>query len=366
MQKQRDQNSVGLIEKRDRLAAKRARLVYRLDTAPGWKRRLRGANFEFVDSRGREIRNETTLTRIRSLVIPPAWSDVWISPVANSHLQATGRDVRGRKQYLYHERGRMIRDQDKYYKLLEFAAVLPKMRRRVATDLRRPGLPREKILAAVVRLLETTLIRVGNDEYAQSNKSFGLTTMRNHHARVRTDRVEFHFRGKSGVEHHIELYDRQIAKVIARCQELPGPDLFEFVDRAGQVHDVTSNDVNEYIRQISGSDITAKEFRTWAGTVLAVQTLKACDPASSQTAAKRNLRRALAQVADRLGNTIAVCRKSYVHPMVIDAYLDRSLMKFFEKPLPTQSTLPRITKIEIEALVLLQQRRSRSRKRGDC
>jgi DNA topoisomerase I len=264
-------------------------------------------------------------------VIPPAWTDVWICPDPRGHLQATGRDARGRKQYRYHPRWREVRDEDKYGRLAEFGRALPAIRRRIARDLRRRGLPREKVLAAVVALLETTFIRVGNDEYARTNNSYGLTTMRDAHVRVSGSKVRFLFRGKSGVRHELELDDRRLARIVRQCRDLPGQELFQYLDERGAVVDVGSEDVNEYLKAITGTAFTSKDFRTWAGTVLAATLLCDEEPSTSATAGKRVIARAIDEVARRLGNTRAVCRKSYVHPAVIDAYLDGTIARAMGK-----------------------------------
>jgi DNA topoisomerase-1 len=258
-------------------------------------------------------------------VIPPAWTDVWICPFQNGHLQVTARDARGRKQYRYHPRWRQVRDASKYEVLAAFARTLPKIRRRVALDLRLPGLPRTKVLAAVVRLLECTLVRVGNEKYVRANGSFGLTTLRDQHVRVQGPHIRFRFRGKSGKQHDIEFVDQRLAQIVRRCQDLPGYQLFQYVDREGALHSVASEDVNEYLSSISGGDYSAKTFRTWAGTVLAALAL--CEPApfESQTQAKRNVINAIKGVASQLGNTASICRKCYVHPIIIESYLRRRL-----------------------------------------
>ncbi|HEX7449148.1 MAG TPA: hypothetical protein VF306_16460 [Pirellulales bacterium] len=304
--------------------ARNAGLRYVTDHSPGIHRRRSGGGFQYF-KRSRQVRDPATLARIRSLAIPPAWNDVWICSSPDGHLQATGRDARGRKQYRYHSRWRAIRDDTKYARMIDFARALPKIRRRTRRDLARRGIPREKVLAAVVRLLETTLIRVGNDEYARDNHSYGLTTIRNHHVAVRGSKVHFDFRGKSGVEHEIDIDNPRLARVVRRCQDLPGQELFAYEADDGQVYDVGSSDVNDYLREITGQDFTAKDFRTWAGTALAAQALKEFEDFDSQAAAKRNITRAIERVAQRLGNTKTVCRKCYIHPAVIDAYLDRSL-----------------------------------------
>jgi len=292
---------------------------------PGITRRRAGNGWVYLDPKGRQVTDPETLARIKSLVIPPAWTDVWICPRANGHIQATGRDARGRKQYRYHPRWTEVRDGTKYDRMIAFGLALPRLRARVAADLRRPGLPREKVLAAVVRLLEVTLIRVGNDEYARSNHSFGLTTLRDEHALIRGATVRFRFGGKGGVRHDVALTDRRLARIVRRCRELPGQELFQYLDDEGHVRDVTSTDVNEYLREATGTDFTAKDFRTWAGTVLAAHTLLALDAGDSPRGSKRRLAQAVAAVAERLGNTKAVCRKCYIHPAVLDAYLDGSL-----------------------------------------
>jgi DNA topoisomerase-1 len=276
----------------------------------------------YVGPDGRTVHDRATLERIRALVIPPAWTGVWICPYPNGHLQATGRDARGRKQYRYHNRWREVRDEVKYGRLIAFAQALPRIRQQTDRDLARPGLPREKVLAAVVQLLEKTLIRVGNEEYARENGSFGLTTMKDGHAKIRGGKVRFEFRGKSGVEHAIDLEDRRLARIVKACRDLPGYELFQYVDAAGKRQVVDSADVNAYLRDITGEDFTAKDFRTWAGTVLAAQALAAVAAFKSNREAKRNVVQAIESVAKRLGNTKAVCRKCYIHPAILDAYMD--------------------------------------------
>jgi DNA topoisomerase-1 len=308
-------------------SAEEAGLRYVSDWKPGIARKPNGKGFSYLTADGTAVPDAETLARIRSLAIPPAWQYVWICPTDEGHIQATGYDARGRKQYRYHPRWREVRDLEKYARLIAFAQALPRIRRRVDQHLKCAGLPRAKVLAAVVRLLEATLIRVGNDEYAKSNHSFGLTTMRGNHAHINGSTICFEFRGKSGREHEIDLKDRRLARIVAQCQELPGQELFQFVDEKGEIRDVGSQDVNEYLREISGEDFTAKDFRTWAGTVLAAKVLQEFKEFDSQAAAKRNVVRAIEHVAGRLGNTKAVCRKCYIHPAVIDAYLDKSLIE---------------------------------------
>lgn len=300
---------------------------YVSDARPGIRRRRSGRGFAYRDVDGVTIRDRAIVARIKTLAIPPAWTDVWISPLANGHIQATGRDARGRKQFRYHARWRSVRDGTKYERTIAFAEALPRIRERVEADLGRRGLPREKVLAAVVRLLETTFERAGNTEYAQENKSFGLTTLRDRHAMVDGGLVRFRFRGKHGKVHDVDVHDRRLARIVRSCQELPGQDLFQYVDEEGTVRDVTSDDVNAYLREISGDDFTAKDFRTWAGTVLAAQALQALEQAEHGTERqpKKDIVRAVEEVAHRLGNTPRVCRKCYVHPAIIDSYLDGTM-----------------------------------------
>jgi DNA topoisomerase I len=308
-----------------RLSARSAGLRYATDDRPGISRRRRGRGFSYLDTLGVPIRDPETIGRIRALAIPPAWTDVWICSDAAGHLQATGRDGRGRKQHRYHPRWHARRDDAKYERLLAFAAALPSIRARCDEDLARPGLSETKVIAAVVRLLELTLIRVGNDEYARLNRSFGLTTLKDRHARVTGSSIRFRFRGKSGRQHEVGLRDRRLAGVVRRCQDLPGQELFQYLDEEGQPRDVASDDVNAYLREASGIDVTAKDFRTWAGTVLAYRALRAIDPETDDRAARRRVIEAVRVTADRLGNTPAVARRSYIHPAVLDAYLDGSI-----------------------------------------
>ncbi len=281
----------------------------------------RGRGFIYRNSDDKRVKDKPTLARIQHLAVPPAWTNVWINPLANGHLQATGRDARGRKQYRYHEDWRKQRDETKFDHMLAFARALPHIRRRVKRDLSRKGMSREKVLATVVRLLEATLIRVGNDEYARENASYGLTTMHNRHVRVKGGKVQFRFRGKSAKRHEISLLDPQLARIVRRCQEIPGQELFAYEDEEGKARDVRSQDVNDYLREISGADYTAKDFRTWAGTVLAARALKDLAAGTRPAQAKRNIVAAVEAVARTLGNTPTVCRKSYVHPGILDSYL---------------------------------------------
>ena len=297
------------------------------ETTPGIRRLGRSGQFRYLTPTGRAIRDARERQRIRALAIPPAWTDVWICPDPNGHVQATGRDARGRKQYRYHPRWREIRDEVKYGRMIPFAQSLAAIRRRTATDLRKAGLPREKVIATVVQLLEKTLIRVGNEEYARQNHSFGLTTMRDQHARVTGSKVHFEFRGKSGIKHAVDLEDKRLARIVKACRDLPGYELFQYVDEQGERQVIDSADVNDYLKHITGQPFTAKDFRTWAGTMLAAAELAACEPCRSAAHGKRTVNRAIEAVARRLGNTKAVCRKSYVHPAILDAYLAGRLQR---------------------------------------
>ena len=306
-------------------AATAAGLRYVNDQRPGIRREPWRDGFRYFSAKDESIADDKTLARIQALAIPPAWTAVWICPQPNGHIQATGRDAKGRKQYRYHARWRAMRDETKYGRMIAFGQALPAIRERVEHDLGRRGLPREKVLAAVVRLLETTFIRVGNEEYARANSSFGLTTLRNRHVEISGAQVRFHFRGKSGKEHTIQISDRRLANIVKRCQELPGQVLFEYLDDDAQVQTIDSDDVNTYLRAISGQDFTAKDFRTWAGTVLAARALEGIGPGDSATQQKKNIAQAIKDVADVLGNTPAVCRKCYVHPAILECYEDGSL-----------------------------------------
>jgi DNA topoisomerase-1 len=302
-------------------SAEEAGLRYVSDDRPGYSRKANGNDFEYFDTEGKRIRDEQRLLRIKRLSVPPAWTRVWICPSPNGHLQASGRDARRRKQYRYHERWREIRDENKFARLADFAKALPKIRRRIARDMRLLGLPRQKVLATVVRLLERTFIRVGNEEYARENKSFGLTTIKNRHVRVKGAHLRFRFPGKSGRQHEVDVTDRRIAKIVSKCQDLPGQDLFQYVEEDGQVRDVTSQNVNDYLREITGADFTAKDFRTWAGTLLAALALNVQEKFETNKQAKANVKTAICAVAELLGNTPAICRKCYVHPAIVEAYL---------------------------------------------
>ena len=304
-------------------AAEEAGLRYVGDDRPGYTRKPKGDDFEYFDTEGNLIEDEQRLLRIKRLAIPPAWTDVWVCPSANGHIQATGRDARRRKQYLYHERWREVRDENKFDRMIAFGKALPKIRRRVAKDLKLPGLPRNKVLATVVQLLERTFIRIGNEEYARDNKSFGLTTMKDRHVEVKGSKLRFRFRGKSGRDHEVDVTDRRMAKIVAKLQDLPGQDLFQYVDDEGKVRDITSQDVNEYLREITGEDFSAKDFRTLAGTVLTAVALNAQEKFENNKQAKANIKTAINAVAQILGNTPAICRKCYVHPAIFESYLSR-------------------------------------------
>jgi DNA topoisomerase-1 len=298
-----------------------AGLAYVSDQSPGIRRKpARGHGFNYVGPDGKAIGDERTLDRIRALAIPPAWTDVWICPKANGHIQAIGRDAKGRKQYRYHDRWRQVRDSHKYDRIVEFGRALPRLRRRVAEDLARRGLPREKVLAAVVQVMERTLIRVGNEEYARQNKSFGLTTLRNRHVRVGARKAVFEFRGKSGKVHTTGFNDARLARVVKACQDLPGQRLFQYLDETGERRAVESADVNAYIREALGEDFSAKDFRTWAGTVTAAKALTMAQPCASAAETKRAANICVKAVAGLLGNTAAVARGAYIHPAVLDAF----------------------------------------------
>jgi len=307
-------------------AARAAGLRYVGDDDPGIRRQRRGDAFVFAGPDGKPVRDPATLERIRKLAIPPAWTDVWICTSADGHLQATGRDARGRKQYRYHPRFREAREETKYEHMLEFARALPAIRRRLAEHMALRGLPREKVLATVVHLLETTLIRVGNDDYARENKSYGLTTLRDRHVAVEGGQLRFQFKGKSGKTWQLQVRNPRVAKVVRACQDLPGQRLFQYRDDDGELREVTSSDVNAYLREITGREITAKDFRTWAGTVMAALALQEVQHVDTQAALKKNVRAAVERVAARLGNTPAICRKCYVHPEVFAAHAEGELM----------------------------------------
>ena len=308
------------------VAAKRAALRYVNDSMPGVTRHNARNGFDYRLSDGSLVRDVATLKRIRALAIPPAWSDVWICRDPNGHLQATGRDQRGRKQYRYHPRWREVRDEAKYGKLLIFARVLPLIRTRVEEDLKPSGLPRERVLAAVVRLMELTLFRVGNNQYAKKNKSFGLTTLRDRHVRIDGGHIHLSFRGKSGNRYESDINNRRLARIVKGCRDLPGYELFQYLDDDGDQHAVGSEEVNAYLREITGEDITAKDFRTWAGTQLAAEALRGFRHLDSESKRKKAIVRAVEKVARHLGNTPAICRRCYIHPAIFDGYIDGTLL----------------------------------------
>jgi len=337
--------------------AKESQLRYVMDDSPGITRKRTAKGFVYINAQGRVLRQTKHLRRIQSLAIPPAWEHVWISPWADSHLQATGRDARGRKQHRYHPRWREVRDQTKFDRMSAFGRVLPGLRRRLRRDLARPGLPRQKVLATVVKLLEATLIRIGNEEYARHNRSYGLTTMRSKHVKVKGAKIQFEFRGKGGKAFNLDLNDRRLARIVNHCQDLPGQELFQYVDQEGRHRTINSSDVNDYLRQITGENFTAKDFRTWAGTVLAAKALREIKRVESQARTKRNLIRAIETVAKKLGNTRSVCRNCYIHPAVIDSYFDGSLLNGLNQKTDhnTAQSLDRLNSDESAVLAILEQ-----------
>ena len=339
-------------------SARVAGLRYVSDAMPGIRRKRAGKYFSYVGVDGKPIHDPEELRRIKSLAIPPAWTDVWICPVPDGHIQATARDAKGRKQYRYHPRWREVRDETKFSRMIAFGQALSALRERVDQDLKLPGLPREKVLATVVRLLETTLIRVGNAEYARDNRSYGLTTMRDKHVDITGTTVHFAFKGKSGKKHTIDIKDRRLANIVKRCKDLPGYELFQYIDDQGQKQDVDSADVNAYLREITGQDFTAKDFRTWAATVLASLALQELDPSDSDTGVKKNIVRAVENVAESLGNTPAICRKCYIHPAVIDAYLEGSLLDVLQQRTEQEleDTAGKLDPDETAVLAFLQRR----------
>jgi DNA topoisomerase-1 len=308
-------------------SAEAAGLRYVSDTAPGITRRRAGDGFRYLGADGKPVRDAATLARIRSLAIPPAYRDVWICPSPRGHIQATGRDARGRKQYRYHPKWRDVRDETKFGRMLAFSDALPAIRQRIERDMARTGLPREKVLATVVRLLESTRIRVGNDEYTRANRSFGLTTLRDQHVEITGSKLRFEFRGKSGKRHTVGLTDRRLARIVRQCQAIPGAELFQYLDDDGQRQTIGSGDVNDYIREITGQDFTAKDFRTWGGTMLAAEALAALDAGESEKDRKAAIVRAVDQVAGHLNNTRAICRKYYVHPLIFESFLAGTLAR---------------------------------------
>jgi DNA topoisomerase-1 len=348
-----------IVDPRD--AAESAGLRYVSDTRPGIRRRRSGKGFSYARADGSRVTEADILRRIKSLAIPPAWTDVWICPCADGHIQATGRDAKGRKQYRYHARFREVRESTKYEHVVEFAEALPAIRAKVREHMALRGLPREKVLATVVHLLETTLIRVGNDDYAKENNSYGLTTLKTRHVAVDGNEVRFRFTGKSGKQWSLSVRDRRIAKIIRACQELPGQELLQYLDDEGKPRDVTSSDVNAYLKEVTGKDITAKDFRTWAGTVLAAMALNEVKSFDSAAQAKRNLRAAIENVAGRLGNTPTICRKCYVHPEVLTSYLDGKLVLEIKAAVESElrEDLDRLKPEEAAVLAMLRGRLAR-------
>jgi DNA topoisomerase-1 len=350
-----------IVDPRD--AAESAGLVYVSDERRGIGREKAGDGlFSYLKPNGEPVQDAATLERIRKLAIPPAWTDVWICPKANGHIQATGRDARGRKQYKYHPQFREVRESTKYEHMMEFARALPGIRARLAEHMALRGLPREKVLATVVHLLETTLIRVGNDDYAKTNKSYGLTTLRDPHVKVNGSELRFQFKGKSGKTWRLQVKDRRIARIVRACQELPGQELFQYLDDDGELRGVTSADVNAYLREITGRDITAKDFRTWAGTVLAALALREFESFDTQAGAKKNVRIAIERVASRLGNTPTICRKCYVHPEVLEAYAEGGLLLDIKEQVETElrENLASLRPEEAAVLGLLEARLKRT------
>ena len=348
-----------IVDPRD--AAETAGLVYVSDEAPGIRRRKSGKGFTYAKPDGAKVADKATLERIRSLAIPPAYTDVWICLKANGHIQATGRDAKGRKQYRYHTAFREVRESTKYEHMLEFAQGLPEIRKTIDEHMSLRGLPREKVLATVVHLLENTLIRVGNSDYVKQNKSYGLTTLRDPHVKVEGGELRFQFKGKSGKTWRLQVRDRRIARIVKACQDLPGQDLFQYVDEEGERQSIDSTDVNTYLKEITGREITAKDFRTWAGTVLAALALSEFEEFDNQAKAKKNIREAIERVASRLGNTPSICRKCYVHPEVFACYLDGGLLLDVKRKIETQlrDDLTSLKPEEAAVLSLLQERLSR-------
>jgi DNA topoisomerase-1 len=357
--------SENIVDPRD--AAETAGLRYVSDEEPGIRRKKSGKGFTFLKPDGSKVADKATLERIRSLAIPPAYTDVWICAKANGHIQATGRDAKGRKQYRYHPAFREVRESTKYEHMLEFARGLPAIRKTIDEHMSLRGLPREKVLATVVHLLENTLIRVGNADYVKQNKSYGLTTLRDPHVKVEGGELRFQFKGKSGKTWKLQVKDRRIARIVKACQDLPGQDLFQYLDENGEQQSITSADVNAYLKEITGRDITAKDFRTWAGTVLAALALKEFEEFDSEAKAKKNIRAAIEKVSGRLGNTPSICRKCYVHPEVFSSYMDGELLLEIKEEIETElrEDLPSLKPEEAAVLSLLQERLSREVKKQE-
>ncbi len=357
--------SENIVDPRD--AAETAGLLYVSDEEPGIRRKKSGKGFTYVKPDGSKVEDKATLDRIRSLAIPPAYTDVWICSKANGHIQATGRDAKNRKQYRYHPAFREVRESTKYEHMLEFAKGLPAIRKTIDEHMSLRGLPREKVLATVVHLLENTLIRVGNSDYVKQNKSYGLTTLRDPHVTVEGAELRFQFKGKSGKTWKLQVKDRRIARIVKACQDLPGQDLFQYLDDNGEQQSISSADVNAYLKEITGRDITAKDFRTWAGTVLAALALKEFEEFDSEAKAKKNIRAAIEKVSSRLGNTPSICRKCYVHPEVFSSYMDGELLLEIKEEIETElrEDLPSLKPEEAAVLTLLQERLSREVKKQE-
>jgi DNA topoisomerase-1 len=351
-----------VVDPRD--AAESAGLIYVSDEEPGIRRRKAGKGFAYTRPGGGKVEDEPTLKRIRKLAIPPAWTDVWICPKPNGHIQATGRDAKGRKQYRYHAAFREVRESTKYEHMLAFAQSLPAIRTKIAEHMALKGLPREKVLATVVHLLETTLIRVGNDDYAKQNKSYGLTTLKDQHVKVNGSELRFQFKGKSGKTWRLQVKDRRIAKIVKACQDLPGQELFQYIDDAGERRDVTSADVNAYLKEITGRDVTAKDFRTWHGTVMAALALQEFLTFDTQAVAKKNIKAAIEHVSSRLGNTPTICRKCYIHPEVLTSYVEGQLLLEIKQEVEQElrDELPSLKPEEAAVLSLLEARLKRTLK----
>ncbi len=358
-------DDVPLLEQVARADAKDAGLVYVSDADPGISRQRKGKGFAYYDAKGKKLTDQAQIARIRKLAIPPAWTEVWIAPSPRGHIQATGRDARGRKQYRYHDRWRATRDANKFDHILDFADRLPALRARVALDMSARTLSREKVLASIVYLLENTLVRVGNEAYARDNKSFGLTTLRDRHVKIDGGSLRFAFTGKGGKEWKLKLADRRVAKIVRACQELPGQHLFQYLDEDGQRQKIGSADLNAYLREVSGADATAKDFRTWAGTVLAAMALAEFEAFDSEAAAKRNLRQAIERVARQLGNTPTICRKCYIHPEILAHYLEGTLIDTLQQRL--KAAMKREAKLrpeEAAVLAILRTRLEQEARRG--
>ena len=347
-----------------RATAEDVGLAYVDDGGPGIRRRRSGKGFRYLRPDGTTLKDKAAIERIQRLVVPPAWTDVWICPRANGHIQATGRDAKGRKQYRYHSRFREARESNKYEHMLAFAKSLPAIRAGIDEHLRLRTLCREKVLASVVYLLETTLVRVGNDEYARQNNSYGLATLKNRHVEIDGPELRFSFKGKSGKMWRLNLRDRRIAKVIRACHDLPGQELFQYIDENGEIRDVTSSDVNDYLREISGRHITAKDFRTWHGTVLAAMALQELEMVDTKAATKRNVREAIQRVAERLGNTPTICKKCYVHPEIFAMHAEGALLLDVKREIDEElrDELSGLQPEEAAVLVMLRNRLGRTLK----